>query len=91
MKKTIITSNLSTEKIDLPSGRYMVTAEAASWAGVTLTPKAQLTTQVALKDVLGNTISFTADGYAIFEFSGVVSFAGVVGANKEVVVRFYRL
>lgn len=91
MKKTINTSNLSTEKIDLPSGRYMVSAEAASWAGVTLTPKAQLTTQVALKDVLGNTISFTADGYAIFEFSGVVSFAGVVGANKEVVVRFYRL
>ena len=91
MKKTIITSNLSTEKIDLPSGRYMVTAEAASWAGVTLTPKAQLTTQVALKDVLGNTVSFTADGYAIFEFSGVVSFAGVVGANREVVLRFYRL
>ena len=91
MKKTVITSNLSTEKIDLPSGRYMVTAEAASWAGVTLTPKAQLTTQVALKDVLGNTISFTADGYAIFEFSGVVSFAGVVGANREVVLRFYRL
>jgi len=91
MKKTIITSNLSTEKIDLPSGRYMISAEAASWAGVTLTPKAQLTTQVALKDVLGNTVSFTADGYAIFEFSGVVSFAGVVGANREVVLRFYRL
>lgn len=91
MKKTIITSNLSTEKIDLPSGRYMVSAEAESWSGVTLTPKAQLTTQVALKDVLGNTISFTANGYAIFEFSGVITFAGVVGADKAVVLRFYRL
>lgn len=88
---TLSNTTLSTAYADL-SGRYLVRAYSNNWSGVTATPKADINgTQVVLKDALGNTISFTANNYAIFEFDGRVTFAGAVGAGKEVTLEFVKL
>lgn len=93
MQKIIVTNtSLATDHIDVAAGKHLIKAYSSNWSGVTLTPKAEINeTDVNLKDVFNGTISFTANGYAIFEFEGRISFGGAVGAGKQVTVEISTL
>lgn len=92
MKQLILEhAAFNTAYVDLTAGRYLVKASSHNWSGVTITPKAEIITEVALKDVLGNTISFTANAYFVFEFSGRITFDGTLGHGKTVTLEFIRL
>ncbi len=93
MQKIIVSNtSLATDHIDVVAGKHLIKVYSGNWSGVTLTPKAEINgTDVNLKDVFNVTISFTANGYAIFEFEGRISFGGTVGTGKEVTVEISTL